>query len=114
MAAMQDQTAAHTAIVNKLRRGTLEGKLLWERVGDYGKQYAVLLDTGFRATVQKTPSGSVVFTMLNAGGVASVHLDSSRVADDMLRLALLQLYVAVRDTVAELVAREALDAVKDL
>lgn len=114
MATMQDQIAAHVAIVNKLRRATLEGKLPWQRVGDYGKQYSVLLDTGFRASVQKTPAGSVVFTMANPQGVVSVHLDTSRAADEMLKLAVLQLYVAVRDTVTRLMAQDALDAVQDL
>ncbi|MBM3496951.1 MAG: hypothetical protein FJX72_21910 [Armatimonadetes bacterium] len=114
MSAMRDQIAGHIEIVNKLRRGTLEGKLLWERTGEVGKQYSVLLDTGYRATVQKTPAASVVLTMVNAQGVASVHLDSSRVPDDVLRLALLQLFVAVRDTMTDLMTKDALDAVRDL
>ncbi len=114
MADMREQAAGHIELVNRLRSKTLDGKLVWERSGDYGGQYSVRLSNGYLATVQKAPAGSVVVTLVNERGVATVHLDSSRVADDLLRLAVLQLYVAVRDTVASLLTKDALDAVEDL
>jgi hypothetical protein len=113
MAPMQDRVAGHIEIVNKLRARTAEGALLWERAGDYGAQYSVLLSNGFRATVQKVPAGSVVLTMQTPQGVATVHLDSSR-SEDLLKMALLQLYVTVRDTVVKLITKDAIEAVEGL
>jgi hypothetical protein len=52
--------------------------------------------------------------MSNAQGTQTLYLDSSRVTEDVLRLALLQLFVTVRDTLEQQVRREALDAVKNL
>lgn len=114
MAFMREQVAGHIEVVNRLKGKTLEGKLVWERTGEYGKQYTVRLNNGYRATVQKAPAGNVVVTLVNESGVATVHLDSSRAADDLLKVAILQLYVAVRDTVASLLTRDALEAVEDI
>jgi hypothetical protein len=112
---MQDGPATPIAIVNRLRSATLQGKLLWERTGEYGRQYRVLLDEGHTAEVAKVPAGNaVVLTMRNGVGGVTLHLDSGRVPEDLLRLALLQLYVTVRDTVTALVTEEAAKAVKDL
>jgi len=112
---MHGEQTTPVAIVNRLRGATLEGKLLWERTGEYGRQYRVLLDEGHTALVARVPAGNaVVLTMRNGVGSVTLHLDSGRAADDVLRLALLQLYVAVRDTVAALVTQEAARAVKDL
>lgn len=112
---MDAQTQRFVEVVNRLKRGTLEGRVLWERTGDYGQQFAAPLDNGHRARIAAAPSGTaVIFTMTNGQGAQTLYLDSSRVADDLLRLALLQLFVTVRDTLARHVADEALDAVKGL
>lgn len=111
---MEQQVSA-IAIVNKLRNATLNGRLLWERTGEYGNQYKVLLNADQTAIVGRLPAGdAVVLSMVNRDGRPTLHLDSSRVGDDVLRLALLQLYVAVRDTVASLITQEAAKAVEDL
>lgn len=112
---MESQTQQYTEIVNRLRRGTLEGKILWEHTGTYGKQFAAALDHGHRALVASAPSGrSVLFTMTNPRGTQTLYLDSERVTEDVLRLALLQLFVTVRDALVQQVTNETLNAVRDL
>src|SRR5947209_4676967 len=112
---MDSNTLQYVEIVNRLKRGTQDGKVLWEQTGSYGHQYTASLDNGHHALVAAAPSGqAVLFTMTNAQGIQTLYLDSSRTADDLLRLALLQLFVTVRDTLAHKVASQALDAVKDL
>src|SRR5437879_3130161 len=112
---MDDQTLQFVEIANRLRRGTAEGKVLWEKTGSYGHQFSAGLDNGHRALVAASPSGkAVLFTMTSAQGVETLHLDSSRVNNELLRLALLQLFVTVRDTLTHHVVSEAMDAVKDL
>jgi hypothetical protein len=99
--AMDAKTLEFVEIINRLKRGTAEGRLLWERGGSQGRQFAVTLSDGHRATVAEVQRGSaVVFTMTNAEGAQTLHLDSARAGDDLLRLALLQLFVTVRDTLA--------------
>jgi len=112
---MESNTLQYVEILNRLRRGTLDGRVLWEHTGTYGKQFAAPLDGGHRALVASAPSGSaVLFTMTNGQGMQTLYLDSSRVDDDILRLALLQLFVSVRDSLTKHITSEALDAVKDL
>ena len=112
---MESQTHQYLEIINRLKRATVEGKVLWEHSGTYGKQFAAPLDHGHRAQVAESPSGqAVLFTMSNPQGVQTLYLDSSRVSDDLLRYGLLQLFVAVRDTLAHHTVSDALDAVKDL
>lgn len=112
---MDSQTEQYVQILNRLKRGTLEGKVLWEHTGTYGKQFAAPLDAGHRALVAEAPSGrAVLFTMTNPQGLQTLYLDSERASDDLLRLALLQLFVAVRDSLAHHTTAEALDAVKYL
>ena len=112
---MDDQALQFVEIVNRLKRGTTDGKVLWERTGSYGHQFTASLDNGHRALVAAAPSGkAVLFTMTSAQGIETLHLDSSRVTSDVLRLALLQLFVTVRDTLTHHVVSQALDAVKDL
>jgi hypothetical protein len=84
-------------------------------MGTLEHEYSAPLDGGNRALVARTPNGqSVILTMSNAHEVQSLYLDSARATSDVLRLALLQLFVAVRDTLAHHAASQALDAVKDL
>ncbi len=112
---MDEQTARFIEIANRLRRGTLDGRVLWHRAGDTGDTYAAPLDDGFRATVAKAGNGTAIIAILtNSAGVQTVYLDSSRVTHDHLRLALLQLYTAVRDTLAKQVADDALKALRGL
>ena len=112
---MSQQVFQFVEIVNRLKHGTVEGRVLWERTGSYGHQYVTSLDNGHKATVACAPNGSsVLFIMTNGLGVETLHLDSSRTSQDLLRLALLQLFVTVRDTLTHHMAREALEAVKDL
>ncbi len=103
------------AILNKLRKATEDGRLLWERYGDYGSQYRAVLPSGYTVVVARAPAGdAVIVTMTSPEGRSTLHLDSGRAGDDLLRLALLQLYVSVRDTVAALITKEAYRAVEDL
>jgi hypothetical protein len=112
---VDSQTQQYLEILNRLRRATTEGKVLWEHTGTYGKQFAAPLDHGHRALVASAPSGeAVLFTMTNPQGAQTLYLDSSRVTEDILRLAMLQLFVTVRDRLASHVTSEALNAVKDL
>src|SRR5437660_1033083 len=112
---METKGLQFVEIVNRLKRGTLDGKLLWERTGEAGQQFAVTLENNHRAVVAEAPNGmAVIFTMTNGQGVQTLYLDSSRVADDILRLALLQLFVSVRDHLNARIAKDALDAVRDL
>src|SRR2546425_11024932 len=105
---MESNTLQYVEILNRLRRGTLDGKVLWEHTGTYGKQFAAPLDHGHRALVAESPGGSaVLFTMTNPQGMQTLYLDSSRVADELLRYALLQLFVTVRDTLAHHTTSEA-------
>ena len=105
---MRREPTNPVVIINKLRSATLDGKLLWERTGEYGSQYRVVLDELHTATIARVPAGNaVVFTMTSAEGKPILHFDSGRVDDDVLKLALLQLYVTVRDTVAALLVEEA-------
>ena len=48
---MESNTLQYVEILNRLRRGTLDGKVLWEHTGTYGKQFAAPLDGGHRALV---------------------------------------------------------------
>ena len=110
-----DQAIQFIEIVNRLKRGTQDGKLLWEHTGTLEHEYVAPLDGGHRALVAKAPHGqSVILTMANAQGVQTLYLDSSRVESDVLRLALLQLFVAVRDTLVHHATSQALDALKGL
>ena len=112
---MDSQTLQYVEILNRLRRGTIDGKILWEHTGTYGKQFAAPLDHGHRALVASAPSGNaVLFTMSNPQGIQTLYLDSARVEEDILRLALLQLFVSVREALSRHVTNEALDAVRDL
>jgi hypothetical protein len=116
---LDSQTLQYVEILNRLKRGTVEGKVLWEKTGSYGHQFAAPLEGGHRALVANISppgggQGGVLFTMSNAEGVQTLYLDSSRVTEDLLRLALLQLFVTVRDTLAKRVTDAALNAVKDL
>src|SRR5437879_13794771 len=112
---MDESVQQYVEIVNRLKRGTLDGKVLWEQGGTYGHQFSGPLDTGHKALVASSPSGqAVLFTMTNAQGAQTLYLDTSRIQDDLLRLALLQLFVAIRDTLAHHVTSQALNAVKDL
>src|SRR5438128_1785562 len=109
---MDLQSLQFVEVVNRLKRGTQEGKLLWEHIGVLEHEYAAPLDGGSRALIAKAPHGqSVILTMSNAQGVQTLYLDSARVASDVLRMALLQLFVAVRDTLIHHAASQALDAV---
>ncbi len=110
-----DQSFQFIEIVNRLKRGTLDGKLLWEHTGTLEHEYVTPLDSGSRALVAKAPHGqSVILTMMNAQGVQTLYLDSDRTLSELLRLALLQLFVTVRDTLVHHAATQALDAVKHL
>jgi hypothetical protein len=112
---MGDEVFRYVEIVNRLKRGTIEGRLLWQRDSQHARQYVITLDDGHGATVSCVSGGTAVrFIMSSSGGVETLHLDSSRAADDVLRLALLQLFVAVRDSLVRRAADEALDAVRDL
>jgi len=112
---MDESVQQYMQIVNRLKRGTLDGKVLWEQTGTYGQQFSAPLDNGHKALVASAPSGqAVLFTMTNAQGAQTLYLDTSRVQDDLLRVALLQLFVAVRDTLARHITSQALSAVKDL
>lgn len=112
---MDNQTLQYVEIANRIKRGTTDGKVLWEKTGNQGQQYTARLDNGHHALVGVNPGSSVVvFTMSNAQGVEQLHLDTSRIAHDILRLALLQLFVAVRDTFTQRLAQDALDSLKNL
>lgn len=112
---MDTQSLQYVEIVNRLKRATQDGKLLWERTGSYGQQFRVRLDNGHYAHVAATPNGATVhLTMTSPQHVQTLHLDTTHIADDLLRLALLQLFVSVRDSFTHLVTNEALNAVKDL
>src|SRR2546421_720667 len=70
---MESQTLQFVEIVNRLKRGTLDGRVLWEKTGSYGHQFAAALDAGHRALVANIapPGGGqsgVLFTMTNAEG----------------------------------------------
>ncbi len=105
----------YVEILNRLKLATREGRVLWERTGSYGHQFRAPVENGHTALVAAAPGGqAVLFSMTNGQGLQTLYLDSSRATDDLLRLALLQLFVTVRDTLAEAVAQQALDAVKDL
>lgn len=110
-----DHAFQFVEIVNRLKRATQDGKLLWEHTGTLEHEYVTPLDSGSRALVARAPHGqSVILTMTNAQGVQTLYLDSDRTTSDILRLALLQLFVSVRDTLAHHAASQALDAVKHL
>jgi hypothetical protein len=112
---MDEQTTRFIEILNRLRRGTLEGRVLWREAADLPAAFVAPLDDGYRATVARATNGTaVVVSLTNPAGVQTVHLDSSRAAHEHLRLALLQLYTSVRDTRAKQIADEALDAVRRL
>ena len=112
---MDEQIARSIEVVNRLKRGTMEGRLLWEATGTYGKQYAAPLESGATGHLAATPAGDAVVLMItNAQGVRSLHLDTTRVTDDTLRLALLQLFVTVRKELERQRTSDALNAVRDL
>jgi len=112
---VDEQTRKFVEILNRLKRGAVEGKVLWEHTGIGAKQYRAPLDQGFHAVVAEAPSGaSVIFTMTNGQGLQTIYLDSALLSDDLLRLALFQLYTTVRNTLSDRIAGEALDALKGL
>lgn len=112
---MDNQNLQYVEILNRLKRGTTDGKVLWEKTGSQGQQYTAPLDNGHRALVGTMSGGSIVlFTMTNGQGIEQLHLDSSRIAQDILRLALLQLFITVRDTFTQRLAQDALNSLKDL
>ena len=112
---MDSQSLQFVEILNRLKRGTLDEKVIWAHTGEYGEQFVAPLDNSHKAFVASAPGGqSVIFTMTNGEGVQTLYLDSARATDDLLRLALLQLFVAVRDSLVHHITNEALDAVKGL
>ena len=112
---MDSLTQQRIEILNRLKRGTTEGRVLWERTGEYGDQFAAPLDNEHRALIAATPGAqAVLFTMTNGQGVQTLYLDSSRADTELLQLALLQLFVTVRDKLSHNITSEALEAVKDL
>jgi hypothetical protein len=112
---MSGQVFQFVEIVNRLKRGTAERRLHWQRPAEFEPRYTVSLENGHGATIECGSGGSsVLFVMTNGAGSETLHLDSSRVSDDLLRLALLQLFVTVRDSLTSRLAQEALEAVKHL
>src|SRR5262252_4069355 len=72
---MTPQTQSFIEIVNRLRRGTSDGKVLWEHTGEYGQQFKAPLDNSHQALVAEAPGGSaVIFTMTNGHGVQTLYL----------------------------------------
>lgn len=111
---MQEQEVQFVEIANRLKRGTVDGRVVWERAPSSGLRFKSLLDGGHRAALAEESGGGVQLTMTNPAGAETFQLDSRRVTSDVLRLALLQLFVAARDSIDRRSASEALDAVKDL
>ena len=115
---MNEQTFKLTEVVNRLRKATAERRILWERTGLYGLEYTAALENGSHARLAcigaaGSPS-TVHLSLTDSKAQETLHLDSSRISEDLLRLALLQLYVAARDSLTDRAADAALDAVRDL
>jgi hypothetical protein len=116
---MNDQTFKLTEVVNRLRKATTERRILWERTGLYGPEYSAALENGSHARlacVSATEGGSstVHLSLTDANARETLHLDSDRISQDLLRLALLQLYIAARDSIVDRAADAALDSVRNL
>lgn len=112
---MDERMLRLTEIVNRLKRGTTEGKVLWRSTSQGPREYAADLADGANAEIAVAlVGGPVLLTIRNAGGVVTMQLDSSRACEDHLQLALLQLFVVIRDTVEDRATEQALNAVRDL
>ena len=115
---MNEQAFKLTEVVNRLRKATIERRILWERTGLTGPEYVSALENGSHARLVCTshsggPS-SVHLSLTDAQARETLHLDSDRVSEDILQLALLQLYVAARDSLTDRAADAALDIVREL
>ena len=116
---MNEQTFKLTEVVNRLRKATVERRILWERTGLYGPEYTAALDAGAHARLAcvQPPGGGpslVHLSMTDSEARETLHLDSAHISEDLLRLALLQLYVAARDSLTDRAADAALSVVRDL
>ena len=115
---MNEQVFKLTEVVNRLRTATVERRILWERTGLYGAEYTAPLEHGAHARLtciaQEGGPSKVHLSLTDADARETLHLDSSLISEDLLRLALLQLYVAARDSLTDRAADAALDVVRDL
>ena len=116
---MNEQTFKLTEVVNRLRKATVERRILWERTGLYGPEYSAALDSGSHARLacvvaQEGGQSTVHLSMTDSEARETLHLDSAHISEDLLRLALLQLYVAARDSLTDRAADKALDAIRGL
>jgi hypothetical protein len=116
---VSDQTFKLAEVVNRLKRATTERRILWERSGLYGPEYTAALEGGSHARLTCiTPDGggpsAVHLSLTDAEARETLHLDTSLISQDLLRLALLQLYVAVRESLTDRAADEALDTLRGL
>lgn len=116
---MNEQTFKLTEVVNRLKKATVDRRILWERSGVYGPEYTAALENGSHArlvciTAHLGGPSAVHLSLTDSNAHETLHLDSDRITEDLLRLAVLQLYVAVRDSLTDRAADAALDVVRDL
>lgn len=115
---MNEQVFKLTEVVNRLRKATHERRILWERTSLTGPEYTSALENGAHARLAcvSPPGGtsSVHLSLTDAQARETLHLDSDRISEDLLRLALLQLYIAARDSLTDRAADAALDVVRKL
>jgi hypothetical protein len=116
---MNEQVFKLTEVVNRLRTATVERRILWEKTVLTGAEYTAALDSGSHARLacvappQGGPS-TVHLSLTDSEARETLHLDSARVSEDLLRLALLQLYVSARESLTDRAADAALDVVRGL
>src|SRR5689334_15295140 len=116
---MNEQAFKLTEVVNRLKRATVERRILWERSGLYGPEYTAALENGSHARLVCVSAhtggpSAVHLSLSDAQARETLHLDSDRISEDLLRLALLQLYIAARDSLTDRAADAALDVVREL
>ena len=112
---MSNQVFKVVEVINRLKRGTVDGKLQWIQAAKDEPRYVAAMESGHIATISCTATGSsVALKLASDAGVQTLDLDSSAVTEDLVRLAILQLFVTVRESIANRMADQALDAVRDL
>jgi hypothetical protein len=115
---VSEQTFKLAEVVNRLKRATAERRILWEPAGVYGPEYVAALESGSHARLlsvaHETGPAAVHLSLTDENAKETLHLDSSLISEDLLRLALLQLYVAARNSITDRAADAALDVVRHL
>jgi hypothetical protein len=107
-------TEKQLAFLNKLRLSTVEGALDWTRLGGE-PGFSAITKSGLHIELRRPDASQIVqIRVCEADGACITEIRSSDPLADLLRMALLQLWVTVREDVANDQSQRLLDRLDDL